>query len=200
MSFRDFSYPAVCQLLGLSLVQADLFQSVPELNPGPDLTRRVAIGVRLALDIHTEKARSEFIVAPILIELSLRFEGEFSLFSGVPLDVDPNRGLNGVCDFLISRSTNQTVPTAPLLALAEAKNDSPRDGFGQCIASMVAMRDFNERYNQPIPEVFGAATSGVLWRFAKLSGNEVAVDRIEYPVANLGKILGILASIVRRPQ
>ena len=199
MSFRDFSYPSVCQLLGLTLSQGPLFDSAAELDPGPDLLRRVTYGVRVALDVHTEKARSEFIVAPILIELGLRFGGEFTLFSGVPLDVDASRGLNGVCDFLFSRSSNQTVPSAPLMAIAEAKNDSPRDGLGQCIASMVAIREFNARYGAQQPQIFGASTSGVLWRFARLVGTDVAVDSSEYQVSHLGKILGILASIVRKP-
>jgi len=86
--------------------------------------------VELALAIDTEKARSEFIIAPILIELRSILADGFGLFSGVEFDVDASRGLNGFCDFIPTRSRIQSVITAPVLAIAEAKNDNLRNGLG----------------------------------------------------------------------
>lgn len=198
MPFRDFTYPAVVGRLGLTATHADLFATTPPAEVPVHFAERIADGAGLAAQIGTEKARSEFVIAPMLQELRRQHRGEFALFSGVPLDVDPVRGLNGVCDFLIARSSFPFTPTAPLLALVEAKNADPRDGLGQCVSTMVAIRDFNAAAGEPLPAVYGASTTGVLWRFAKLVGDEVTLDVPEYQIAEPGKILGILASIVRR--
>ena len=199
MSFRDFQFPGVVEQFGLNLVQADMFATTPPGEVSPDLADRIDDGVELAGNNETEKAKSEFVVAPILQELRRRFRREFALFSGVAFDVDPIRGLNGVCDFLIARSPIHLVPTAPLLAIVQVKNDTPRSGLGQCIAAMVAVREYNARTGKPQPAVYGATTTGLQWRFAKLVESELLVDNVEYQIADLGKILGILASIVRKP-
>ena len=100
-------------------------------------------GANLAGAINTEKARSEFVIAPVLFELRRLFPGRFGLFSGVELNADPERGLNGVCDFVISKSPLQHVLTAPLITIVEAKNDNLRNGLGQCIAAMYAAQLVN---------------------------------------------------------
>ena len=199
MSFRDFQFPGVVEQFALTLSQSDLFDGVEALDLPQEFADRVADGEELASDIATEKAKSEFIIAPILQELRRAHRKEFSLFSGVSLDVDASRGLVGVCDFLLSRSPIGIAPTAPLLALVEAKNDLPKTGLGQCVASMVAMWEYNLRSGKPLPAVFGAATSGTQWRFARLVGADLTIDESDYHVSNLGKIFGILASIVRKP-
>jgi hypothetical protein len=55
--------------------------------------------VALALNIHTEKARSEMIIAPMLIEVRKILNRQISLFSGVEFNVDASLGLTGVCDY-----------------------------------------------------------------------------------------------------
>ena len=63
--------------------------------------------VPLAISIGTEKARSELIVADVLVELREQFNHGISLFSGIDFNVDVESGLTGVCDFLISLSPGQ---------------------------------------------------------------------------------------------
>jgi hypothetical protein len=57
--------------------------------------------------INTEKARSEFLIAPVLAELRRQTKHQISLFSGTEFNVDPERGLSGFCDYLISQSREQ---------------------------------------------------------------------------------------------
>ena len=199
MPFRDFTFPAVTARLGLSSRRGNLFAGVGPASIAPDFGERIGEGAKLAVAINTEKARSEFVVAPVLQELHRRHSGAFALFSGVPLDVDPVRGLNGVCDFLLARSPYPFAPEAPLLALVEAKNDNPWNGMGQCVATMVAVWEFNQAADERVPAVFGAATSGTLWHFAELVGTDPTIDAEEYHISDLAKVMGILESIVRRP-
>lgn len=197
MAFRDFGFPEVQQTLGLTLAEADLFGEVAALDLPAEFAERIRGGVDLALAINTEKARSEFIIAPILLELRRMLGGRFGIFSGVEFDVDPSRGLNGYCDFLLTRSPLQSVLTAPVVAIAEAKNDNLRTGLGQCIAAMVASREFNAKASLPPGDIFGAVTTGGAWKFLRLTGSDLVLDRHEYFVAELGRILGIFAQILR---
>jgi hypothetical protein len=102
----------------------------------------------VALAFSTEKARSEFLIAPILMEARRLRHGAVSLFSGAELNVDASRGLNGFCDFVLSGSATQTELDAPLITIVEAKNENIRAGVPQCAAEMFAAQLFNERRGQ----------------------------------------------------
>jgi hypothetical protein len=200
MAFRDFGFPGVQQALGLSLAEADLFSGVSALELPAAFSERMRGDIALALAINTEKARSEFIIAPVLSELRRLLGGSFGLFSGVEFDVDSSRGLNGYCDFILTRSPLQSVLTAPVVTIAEAKNDNLRTGLGQCIAAMVAAREFNAKSSSAVTVVHGAVTTGSAWKFLRLSGADVTLDVEEYFIAELGRIMGILAHILKGPK
>jgi len=114
------------------------------------------------------------------------------LFSGVEFNVDPPRGLNGVCDFIITRSSEQFFIRVPAIVIVEAKNENITGGLGQCIATMLAARVFNAQEDQSISPVYGVVTSGSIWKFLQLLGHTVYIDLEDYYINNAGKILGIL--------
>lgn len=196
MAFRDFAYPEVQAAFGLSLAEVDLFAHVAPLAPTPEFAERVRSGAELALAVNTEKARSEFIIAPVLLELRRILGNGFGLFSGVEFSVDPARGLNGFCDFLLTRSPLQSVLTAPLVAVVEAKNDNLRSGLGQCVAATVAARELNAQSPGGPALVYGVVTTGAAWKFLRLGGSQLELDRREYFVAELGQIMGVFAGIL----
>jgi hypothetical protein len=178
-----------------AVYDAELFPSVAPVAPGELLTRMLDEYAPLALTIGTEKARSEFLIAPILAEV--RRLTHVSLFSGIEFNVDARRGLNGFCDFLLSRSPDPYVLQAPVFAVVEAKNEKPQQGLGQCVAELIASRIFNERKDNPIPVLWGTVTMGNVWRFLKLEGDTVFVDRNEEYLQPIERLLGILASIAQ---
>ena len=85
------------------------------------------------------------IIAPILIDLRKQFNNHITVFSGINFTVDPDQGLNGICDFLISYSDELLLVTAPIIILVEAKKEDLNAGLGQCIAEMIAAQRFNEQ-------------------------------------------------------
>jgi hypothetical protein len=197
MAYSDFTLKTACRTFDLVLDdEADLHADVPEVEIGPPLRASLEEHYPLAVAIHTEKARSELIVAPILLEVRRRGRHRISFFSGVDFDVDPERGLNGVCDFLLARSTVQLYIESPVLAVVEAKSDNIKAGLGQCVAEMVAARIFNEREGRGPTTIHGAVTTGSLWRFLRLEGSSLQVDEVEYPFDRLEKVLGILLHCV----
>ncbi len=164
------------------------------------LKRHVKYNVPLATSIHTEKARSELIVAPVLVEVIKRLNHQVSLFSGIELTVNKSKGLNGVCDYLISLSPEQLYVDVPVLAVVEAKNDNIKLGLSQCISEMLAAKLFNENKGHQLNSIYGVVTTGSLWNFLKLSSSTVWVDREEYHISNVSKILGIFIWMIHSNQ
>ncbi|MCL1464584.1 hypothetical protein [Argonema galeatum] len=193
MSYSDFTLSQLVKIFGLTINETvDLFAAVEEVESSDYLAFYLKENIALAVAINTEKARSEMIIAPILLEVRRRLNYQVSLFSGVDFNVDNDRGLNGVCDFLISRSAEQLFIRAPVITIVEAKNENIKTGFGQCVAEMIAAQLFNEREGNAIKTIYGVVTIGTIWRFLKLEGNVVDIDLTEYYIKNVNKILGIL--------
>ncbi len=196
MAFRDFSFPQVQQDLGLILHDADLFAAATPFPVRDEFAAFIRDGVDLAVANSTEKAKSEFIIAPVLLELRRSLRGRFFLFSGVEWEADANRGLNGYCDFILTKGDSQHVLSAPFVTIVEAKNDLIRTGLGQCIAAMVGAEVCNQQAARAIPRVYGVVSTGSAWRFLQLEGNVLTIDVPEYLIDNLPKIMGILKQIV----
>jgi hypothetical protein len=196
MAFADFSLEAAIERFELtSPPRADLFAHVTEAEIPPILQEVLEQWAPQAREVNTEKARSELIIAPILM-VAMRLAGpDLGVYSGVSLDVDRERGLFGRCDFLIGRRAGPFRLGSPLLAVVEAKNEDIAGNLGQCVAEMVAVRILNERKGHPIPVVHGAVTTGSEWLFLQLQGNAVTFDIRERFLDDVGRILGYLAAI-----
>jgi hypothetical protein len=124
--------------------------------------------VPLALAISSEKARSELIVVNVLLEVKELLHNKISFFSGIDFTVDKEKGLSGFCDYIISGSQEQFYLESPVITIVEAKNENIIAGLGQCIAEMVAARQFNQQEGTEIPVIYGIVTSGNQWKFLKL--------------------------------
>lgn len=197
MAFSDFTFPKVQQDLGLMLDETDLFSAIPAVPLREDFVTTITEGAMVALAVNTEKAKSEFIIAPVLLEVRRRCGGAVGLFSGVALDVDSAKGLHGVCDFLLSKSARQFILSAPVVIVVEAKNDNLRTGLGQCIATVYAAALYNQRAENPLPAVFGVVTTGSAWKFLQLVGTTVTIDLKEYYIDDPGKLVGVLTHMIQ---
>ena len=197
MAYSNFTLESVRTAFELETVASiDLFSEIGVITPSSHFTAELRKKVPLAVAIGTEKARSELIVANVLFELREQFDRRISLFSGIDFNVDAERGLTGVCDFLISLSAEQFFLEAPVIALVEAKNAEPKLGLGQCVAEMLAAQRFNHEKENSISSVYGASTTGTEWQFLKLEGQRLHIDMAIYTIAQCDKILGILSSMV----
>ena len=198
MAYSDFTLRKVKQSFGLTAVEGGRFlPEVEPIAPSPILAGLLEDTVPWAIAVGTEKAKSELIIAPLLLEVKRLINRQISVFSGTDFTVDIAAGLNGVCDFLISRSPEQFEIEAPAVVVVEAKRDNINSGLGQCIAEMVAAQRFNEANNNPIPTIYGSVTSGTAWRFLKLEGQIVTIDVRDYPFPPVETILSMLVWMVR---
>lgn len=193
MAYTDFSLTKFKKNFNITIKEEiDLFATVEPIEISEKLTNTLEETTELALAINTEKARSEMIITPILLEVRRKANYQISLFSGTDFNVDIERGLNGYCDFVISRSREQLTINAPVLIIVEAKNENIKGGLGQCAAAMLAAQLFNEQEGNEIKTIYGAVTTGDIWKFLKLEGTEIFIDLNNYYIQELNKILGIL--------
>jgi hypothetical protein len=196
MAFQEFSLPQVQQGLRLMIRDANLSGTAAPFPVWDSFAGFVRDGVAVATANSTDKARSEFIIAPVLVELRRALHDSFHLFSSLEWEVDADRGLNGYCDFLLTKGESQHILGAPFVAVVEAKNDIIRSGLGQCIAAMHAAQLANQQAKTALAQVHGIVSTGSTWKFLRLEGNVVTIDIPEYYIDNLPKIMGILREIV----
>ena len=199
MSYSNFTLESVVTKFELEKTESiGIFSEIEPITPSDYLTTGLAKKVPLAAAIGTEKARSELIVADVLVELCEKFDYRISFFSGIDFNVDSENDLTGVCDFLISLSPGQLFLEEPVIALVEAKNTDMKLGLGQCVAEMIAAQRFNQEKGNDIPCIYGATTTGVDWQFLKLTENNLHIDIDIYPIRQSDRILGILSSMVNQ--
>lgn len=197
MAYSNFTLRQVEKDFHLQIEeQINLFAHVEPIAPSEEIQKLLAENIPLALAINTEKARSEFLIAPILLELRRRSPVPISLFSGTEFNVSPEQGLAGYCDYLISLSKQQLRISAPAIAIVEAKNEDIKSGLGQCIAEMVAAQLFNELENNELETIYGIVTTGEIWKFLQITEQIVAIDLTDHYITDIGKILGILLNFV----
>ena len=194
MPYSDFSLEKVKRTFELTTSETvDLFGDIPELECSALLTEILRYNAPLAVASNSEKARSEMIISPILLDLRRLLRERINLFSGIEFDVDSARGLNGICDFIISNSSEILFVSAPVITLVEAKKENITAGLGQCVAEMLAARIFNERAGNEVSTIYGVVTTGSIWKFMKLDGSVISIDLTEYYLKDVNKIMGILA-------
>ncbi len=197
MAFSEFTLDSAVRSLGVTVGEADLFPglvpaAVPDWLPG-----WLARGTRLALI--SEKARSEFIVVPILLAAKELAGGRLAIFSGQRLDVDAARGLTGECDFLLALGPSVPPLRAPIVAVVEAKKNDVEAGLGQCVAQLVAAREFNAASRGPAP-VYGCVTTGEAWQFLRLAGDAVELHAARFYLDNVAGVLGAILAAVGEAQ
>ncbi len=199
MAYNKFTIHQIRKQFEIEVLEAvSLFATIMPVEPGEALRTLLARYIPLAEAIGTEKAKSEFIIAPILAELRELMHHQISLFSGLEFNIDETQGLNGRCDFIISRSPLQFSLTAPVLMMVEAKNDNINEGLGQCMAEMVAAQRFNQQEGNPAHVVYGCVTTGSVWRFLKLENKQIWIDDRQYFIEALEVVLGILVYITTK--
>jgi hypothetical protein len=199
MPYSNFTIKKIQKDFDIEIIEkVDLFSNIQSREIGDHLKQTLLDNVSLAVAVNTEKARSELIIAPVLIEIRKIFNKEISFFSGIELNIDKERDLTGFCDFIISQSPEQLFLNTPVITVVEAKNENIMSGLGQCAAEMIASRIFNQQEGTTLAKIYGVVTSGNIWKFLKLDGNGIYIDLDEYSIKEISKIVGILCSMIEQ--
>lgn len=195
MAYSDFTLSKVKEAFGLNLEErTDLFADIQGIAPSQYLQTTLSENVPLANAINTEKARSELIIVPVLLEVRRLFHYQIGFFSGIEFNVAPNLGLSGYCDYILTASKEMYEVVTPVVTLVEAKNENIKAGLGQCIAEMVAAQLLNQQQGNLAESIYGAVTTGTNWKFLKLTDTTLFIDQRDYYINEVNQVLGILSA------
>ncbi|MGK7888781.1 MAG: hypothetical protein AB4042_05560 [Leptolyngbyaceae cyanobacterium] len=197
MPYHQFqTITSVKRAFALTSIEGNrLFPDIPPVQPSDIFSQYLEQTLPLA-SVGSEKARSELVVAPILIEVRRMLNQTISIFSGEEFNVNESLGLSGPCDFLVSQSKEILGIESPPVVVIEARKADIAAGIGQCVATMVAAQQFNQEHQCEIACVYGIVTDGILWRFLRLIDTVVTIDAIDYSIPPVDQILGILMWIL----
>jgi len=195
MPYTDFTLESVEARFGLSTALGDLFPDLKPLAVPAWLSDQLGRGHAVAALV-SEKARSEFLVAPVLLACRELVEGDLAIYSGQRLDVDAGQGLSGECDYILALTVPVPRLRAPLVTVLEAKRGDIELGLGQCVAQMLGARLFNERAGAATGILYGAVTTGEAWQFLRLADSVVTLHSSRMFIDGLGMILAAFRAML----
>jgi hypothetical protein len=193
MAYTDFTLDRLQEEFGIQNQQHRLFPQVEPIHPSDWLIDELQVADELP--VRSEKARSEYMVAPILKELRRLNNKFFTIHSGDTLLADPLRGLNGECDFILAKDVNSFNLNYPIISIVEAKRHDLEIGVPQCAAQLLGARIFNEKRGVKIEKLYGCVTTGRDWLFLELD-EQLVVDTKIYYINEIDILLGIFQQII----
>ncbi|MEZ4605958.1 MAG: hypothetical protein R2865_03910 [Deinococcales bacterium] len=168
MAYRDFSLAQVIKSFDLKEGFANLFPAVKALSLSAWLKTTLDISLKLAFSSSSEKARSEFIISPILLELSQKTQIAWQFFQVRGSMLMKARDLRVSVIFSAKGPLSLSLQQ-PFIAVIEAKRNDIREGLGQCVAQMLGMSEFNQREGfEGLHYLYGCVTTGEDWQFLRL--------------------------------
>ena len=130
MAYRDFTLSRVREVFELTIEEPkSLFSTIEPSEPSDYLQITLDENLALATAINTEKARSELIITPMLLEVRRQLNFHIGFFSGIEFNINPAQGLTGYCDYILSAIEDSYEVRSPVLTLVEAKNENIRGGL-----------------------------------------------------------------------
>lgn len=192
-SYRYYKISDLRNICGISIADASHLLA-PIIDIGPSDLLKNTLERNMHLPMKNEKAKSELIVMPILAEAWF-INQNFKPLSGLTFNVASDKGLKGVCDFIISSNPNAAEIESPIVCVFEAKDYNIENWYGQCGAEMYAARLFNENEGNNIQTIHGAVTNGFTWQFLKLEESTLYIDTQRYGIINLPQLLGAIQKV-----
>jgi hypothetical protein len=177
--------------------QSDLFTHVAPVPVSDWLKVTLDKQTETALRSGSDKARSEYLIAPIMQEVHDQSRDHANLFSGVEFKVDESRGLTGFCDFIFTLEPRTIEFLAPVVSVVEAKKEDINGGIPQCIAELIAAQIFNDQEGVSREVLYGIVTTGTDWKFLEMRGTNVIIDGDIYFLADVEKVVGIVLSMLK---
>lgn len=195
MAFTDFkSIAQVQETFDIKYSEADYIQYTPNIEPSSAFLEEFTFS-REHIDVFaSETSRCENVIYPILRDVYKRYVGCFSLWSHKSIAYDAQ--LSGAPDYLISTKSalGKTVLGTPIIVVVEAKRNDFVEGWGQCLAELVAIQKIND---DDIKPVYGIVTDGELWQFGKLTGDLFTRHRTALSISELERVFGAIAYLMQ---
>jgi hypothetical protein len=189
MSFQDFkSIVDVQQRYGI-IYSEDEFISPMALTPSSAFLEEFTFSLAHLDVLVSEASRCESIIFPILRDVYKHFADRLAMWSHKAIFFDSI--LSGVPDYILSikSALGKTVLERPLLIIVEAKKSDFEQGWGQCLAAMVAAQKLN---GNDATLVYGVVTDGQFWQFGRLAQQQFTLNQSAVTTSDLNKLMGMI--------
>ncbi len=150
--------------------------------------------VKEHIDIRTsEYSICESIIYPLLKEVYKKHTAKLALWSHKAISFD--KDLSGTPDYLFAKKSHlgRVVLDKPLVVLVEAKKNNFDEGWGQCLAEMVAAQKIND---DPGISIYGIVTDGEVWKFGKLLQDDFIENKEFYTINKIEDISQVIEYIL----
>jgi len=194
MAFSDYSHISEVQKEFEIVYQEEKFIKADDVEPPVHFLEEFNFNKEYMHLYASEASRSELIILPLLREVYKSYASDYSLW--VQKSLIYNNILTGTPDYMIATRTRlgKTVLGLPLLIIVEAKRNDFEQGWGQCLAELVAAQKLNGNLTKP---VYGIVTDGRFWEFGKLVDNVFTQNSEAFSIDNLSILFGVLHFIFR---
>ena len=197
MAYRKFTLEMLEKDCGLVIANESI-----ELPKGPITPSKVLLDELLharKIPHLSEKARSEWVVAPLFRDLHQFNNYNFNIYSGYVLNADKKMKLNGDCDFLLTGGEfNLLEVQSPIFTAVEAKRNEIEEGLPQAAAQMLGAFIFNKKKGITSDIIYGASTNAFEWIFLKLeNGTHLTIDTQRYYLNDVHQLLSIFQGILK---
>ncbi len=193
MAYGDFTLESIEEKFGVQTRVKKLFGKIKPSTPSQRLLDDIEEAKTFPL--RSEKSKSEWVLTPILKELRRSNGSFFTVYSGEFLNVDMASGLNGECDFIISKDIGTYTISYPIMQVVEAKKGDIDLGVAQCSAQMIGAKKYNDKKGTPVDMVYGCVTNGKEYLFLQLT-DRITIDTDSYGLSQLDELLGVFQTII----
>ena len=195
MAFSDFkAIPDVQEKFKITYATDDLLGTEEIVNPSDQFLSELEFSMKY-IDVYaSEGARCENVIYPILREVYKGYADAYALWVKKPLTYDET--LSGTPDYFISTRSELGILTVgtPLIILVEAKKNDFEEGWGQCLAELVAAQKINDDPDTP---VYGIVSDGERWQFGKLTGDAFTRHKTSFGIDNIPTLFGAINAIFK---
>lgn len=196
MAFSDFkTIPEVQEKFRIKHTEND-FIAVEETahTPSKQFLQELEFS-RQYIDVFaSESARCEAVIFPVLREVYKEYAEDYALWIKKPIVYDET--LSGTPDYFISTRSElgMLVVGMPLIMFVEAKKNDFEQGWGQCLAELVAAQKINADSDIP---VYGIVSDGTLWQFGYLIGDAFTRNKTSFSVDDLPTLFGAIDTVFK---
>jgi hypothetical protein len=165
----------------------DNFVQIIPYESDPYFVSRLQLILREGVVFNSEYSICESIIFPILTEIWRNYHHQLLIWSHEPLNYNAN--LSGVPDYMIAQRSarGKVILEPPYLIIVEAKKDNFEEGWGQCLAELVASQKLAENSNH---RFFGIVSNGKVWEFGQLQGDDFTKNIKFYVLEYLTELMG----------
>jgi hypothetical protein len=138
---------------------------------------------------NSENAICENLIYPVLKEVWKCYRTKLTLWSHEALFYDED--LSGVPDYIVAKRNplGTIIFDKPYFLVVEAKQDKFEEGWGQCLAEMVAVQRINDELDKTI---FGIVSNGKVWQVGKLNLDTFTRNKDFYTIQDLGRLFAAI--------